>query len=423
MSQEETLSRRKFIGAAAAGAAGIAALGSWAPKALSGPDGKGERLIPPGKLSIQQFSIRDAITRLNGSVMGRLGGPNFPEDPADLGPLVALPGGFAAVFEFLASLGYRGIEFFSFNQGANGPITTQEIRTALDNAGLASTGTHTGGLGTMFNPNDPSQAGRQAQIEIANILGHTIIGTAGDPSGRNTLADNPANPNQIGWQTAADRYNIVGAALAAQGLRYYLHPEQNTYNFFDPVVHPELAGVRRIEWFTDHTDPSVVFFEPDILHCFAGRARFPGDDFDPLSYWVANSKRLLAWHVKDGSRIVPPPAPPTNPFTQTIVRAPGFTDVIYAGEGSIGQGYPVDPDPAVVGFKRIFDEVGAKGSRYYIIESDSGPGPANDPGRSLRHAKISLQNMLGLRAAPSSRTGKSTERDDAPLESEAEVTG
>ena len=129
MGTEHTISRRKFLGTAAAGAAGVAALGSWAPRAFSGENGLGERLVPPGKTSVQQFSIRDSITRLNGSVMGRLGGPTFPEDPNDLGPLEPLPGGFAAVFEYLASVGYRGIEFFSFNQGANGAITPERPST------------------------------------------------------------------------------------------------------------------------------------------------------------------------------------------------------------------------------------------------------------------------------------------------------
>ena len=414
MTQEETLSRRKFLGTAAAGAAGVAVLGSWAPKAFSGPNGAGERLVPPGKLSIQQFSIRDAITRLNGSVMGRLGGPTFPEDPTDLGPLEPLPGGFAAVFEYLASVGYRGIEFFSFNQGANGAITIEQIRAALDNAGLASTGTHTGGLATMVNP-----ATRQVQIDIAHTLGHTIIGTAGDPVG-GAAANLLAN-----WQTAAQNYNIVGAALAAEGMRYYLHPEQNNFNFFNDPAHPELSLVHRLDWFTENTDPSVVWFEPDILHAYAGRARFPGPNppqtmFDLPGWFFRNERRLLAWHIKDGSRLVPAPAPPTNPFTQTVQRTPTFVDVIYVLEGSIGQGYPVDPDPAVIGFKRLFDEVGQKGSRYYIVESDSGPGPADDPGRSLRHAKISLQNLLGLRSGTKGHPHSSV-ADEAPLESEAQL--
>ena len=73
--------------------------------------------------------------------MGYLGGPNFPDDPTDLGPLVDLPGGFAEIFEYLAGLGYRGFEFFQFSQNVNElgrQPTSAEIRTYLDNAGLAS---------------------------------------------------------------------------------------------------------------------------------------------------------------------------------------------------------------------------------------------------------------------------------------------
>ena len=46
-------------------------------------------------------------------------------------------------------------------------------------------------------------------------------------------------------------------------------------------------------------------------------------------------------------------------------------------------------------------DVGAKGSRFYIVESDSAIGQvATDPGRSLRHAKLGAEYMLGLRAGP-----------------------
>jgi hypothetical protein len=103
-----------------------------------------------------------------------------------------------------------------------------------------------------------------------------------------------------------------------------------------------------------------------------------------------------------------------------IQRTPTFQDALYTLEGSIGQGYPVDPDPAVIGFKRLFDEIGQKGSRFYIIESDSGPGPASDPGRSLRHAKISLQNLVGLRGGSKGHPNSSV-ADEAPLESQFEL--
>jgi hypothetical protein len=267
----------------------------------------------------------------------------------------------------------------------------------------------------MVNPTT-----RQAQIDIAHTLGHSMIGTAGDPvtgGGAALLAN---------WEVAANNYNLVGAALAQEGLRYYLHPEQNNFNFFNDPAHPELSRVHRLDWFVANTDPSLAWLEPDILHSYAGRARFP-DPVDgslwgaPLDFWKANSKRILAWHVKDGSRLVPPPARGVNPFTQVLQRTATVQDAILSGEGSIGQGYPVDPDPAVVGYKKIFDEVGEKGSRYYIVETDSGLGQAADPGRSLRHAKYSLQNMLGLRGGVKAH-GKSTVADEADYESNAVET-
>jgi len=441
MGSEFNVSRRRFLGTAA-GAAGIAALGPFAARGVGagGADGVGERLVPPDKLAVQQFSIRDAITRrsIAGSTaagiapaMGFLGGPHFPDDPSDLGPLVPLPGGFLEVFEFLAGVGYRGFEFFQYTQNINElgrQPTHAEIRTYLDAAGLISVGTHTGGLSMV----DPTV--RAAQITIAQTLGHEMIGTAGDPSGRSTLADglNANGTVSRGWQFAADNYNAVGEILLAEGLKMYLHPEQNTFRTFDDAAHPELSQVHRLDWFADNTDRRYVFFEPDLLHMYAGRARFPASNgalFDAVGWLQRHEKRHVAWHAKDGSRLAVPPAPGVNPFTQTIVRPPQFTgtpasnvDTIYALEGSLSRGYPVDPDPAVIGWKRIFGEIGAKGSHYAIVESDSGPGPATDPGRSLRHAKISAANMLGFRGGVTTKA-QSTVADEAVYESDEAFAG
>src|SRR5215207_11640120 len=291
---EFNVSRRRFL-AGAAGAAGMAAMGPFAARGNSaGSEGAvGERLVPPGKLAVQQFSIRDAITRRSIAsstavgltpAMGYLGGPNFPEDPSDLGPLVPLPGGFAEVFAFLAGVGYRGFEFFQYTQNINElgrQPTHAEIRTYLDAAGLISVGTHTGGLSMV----DPTV--RAAQITIAQTLGHEMIGTAGDPSGRSTLADglNANGTVSRGWQFAADKYNAVGEILLAEGLKMYLHPEQNTFRTFDDAAHPELSQVHRLDWFADITDRRYVFFEPDLLHMYAGRARFPASTARCSTRW------------------------------------------------------------------------------------------------------------------------------------------
>ena len=227
--------------------------------------------------------------------------------------MTPLPGGFAAVFAYLASVGYRGFEFYDLTQGANGPITTQQIRRALDAAGLVSAGSHQGGLQQMVDATY-----RNNQIQIAYTLGHRIIGTAGNPA-------NPTLGTLAAWQGYAQQANTVGAAVRTAGLKYFFHPEQDWFRFFEDPAHPELARVHRIDWFTDNTDPRYVFFEPDTMHTLAGRARFvdpvDGRLFDVNAWYgrLAAQRRLVAWHIKDADRI-PMPTPGTNPFTQEHVR-------------------------------------------------------------------------------------------------------
>ena len=410
MSGGSRVSRRRFVGMAA-GAAGAAALGPLLPGAAQahgggnhagdhgdpGDHGGSGGVVTRDRIGVQQWSIRDAITRLDGSVQGYLGGRNFPYDPTDLGPLVALPGGFASVFRYLASVGYRGFEFFSFNQGPNGAITNAQIRAALDRAGMVAAGSHTGGLQQMIDP-----AYRQAEIDRARVLGYRMIGTAGNPG-----PGSPPSGLLVDWQRWAQQANEVGAALRAAGIKYFFHPEQDWFRFFDDPSHPELARVHRIDWFTDNTDPRLVSFEPDLMHTLAGRARFPdpvdGSLFDHNAWFARLSRRgrLIAWHIKDADRI-PLPAAGTNPFSQEHVR-PRFplnagVDVVYVGEGSIGKGYPCDIDPAVLGFPETFRRYPLSDPGWFHTESDNGPGPASDPGRSLRWAKVSAAYMLSLAA-------------------------
>jgi len=397
MTTARKINRRTFMGAAA-GAAGAAAVGPFGPGTAaahhhhSGHDGGPK--VPRKRIGLQQWSIRDAITRLDGSVSGYLGGRDFPHDATDLGPLVPLPGGFASVFDYLASVGYRGFEFFSFNQGPNGAITDQQIRAALDSAGLVAAGTHTGGLQQMVDP-----AYRQGQIDRARILGYRMIGTAGNPA-------NPTLGTLAAWQGYAQQANEVGAALRAVGIKYFFHPEQDWFRFFEDPAHPELNRVHRIDWFTDHTDRRLVSFEPDTMHTLAGRARFPdpvdGSLFDVNGWYrrLASEGRLIAWHIKDADRI-PLPAAGTNPFSQEHARPlfplNGGVDVVYVGEGSIGKGYPCDIDPEVLGFPETFRRYRLSDPGWFHTESDAGPGPAaTDPGRSLRWAKVSAAYMRSL---------------------------
>ena len=109
------LNRRRFLGvtAGAAAAAATAQLGPTSVFAAPQQVPDDNRLIPTGKVGTITFTQRDVPGRLGVAAsaamgvpptMGFVGGPDFPEDLDDLGPLVPLPGGWRELFEFLANV-------------------------------------------------------------------------------------------------------------------------------------------------------------------------------------------------------------------------------------------------------------------------------------------------------------------------------
>src|SRR5262245_22437438 len=386
------LNRRAFLGAAA-GAAATAGVLSWpVARAARGAvaDSGRKRVVPPNRLGIQQFGIRDAINRADKSIKGFLGGPTFPQDPTDLGPLVDLPGGMDAVFEYLASVDVKGVELFQYSQGTvNPPVTVQQIRQKLDNAGLKCFGTHV--FGDMVSANPATYA---QEVENAHILGLRFIGDSGSPGNNGTLA---------AWQQWAEDIEELALKLRREeGLVFYWHPEGADMAFFNDPAHPELSRTHKIDWASVHT--KKLHFEVDLNVLHNGRAVNPepvsGALWDIHGWFTTYRERIMSWHIKDGNRNSATPTINT-PYVQTIQRTPTFLDAITSGEGQIGKGYPADPDPGVVGYKRIWLEHDPGPGDFYEIESNNSVGPATgasaDPGRSLRHAKISARNLLAIR--------------------------
>ncbi len=130
---QRTISRRQLLAGAGAAAATACAAGpgnvfaATKAKATKAPSG---RLIPDGKLGTITFTQRDVPGRVGiaasaalgvAPTMGFIGGPDFPEDPNDLGPLVPLPGGWLELLEFLREAGFKQIEFAGYGQNANNP--------------------------------------------------------------------------------------------------------------------------------------------------------------------------------------------------------------------------------------------------------------------------------------------------------------
>jgi hypothetical protein len=277
------ISRREFIGASA-GAAVAASLGG-AAATLGGTGTGGGPTIPPGLLGVQQFSVRDATARLSiassnrlgvSPSMGYLGGPDYPQDPTDLGPLVPLPGGYAEVFDYLASVGVRGFEFFQSTQNVNElgrQPTADEIRQYLDAAGLKATGTHQFGLGNLDPATGNLTAAGETLFEFLSTLGMDTMGFSGNLSQIPNNSPDPANPavnlpgasgwledyvnpvtgvRTFGFKSRAAHANRIGEILQSRGVKYFFHPEQDNYRFFNDPAHHELDTVHRIQWVMEH---------------------------------------------------------------------------------------------------------------------------------------------------------------------------
>src|SRR5919198_213339 len=116
MAVQRRINRRRLLaGAGAVAAASVTPAVFAAVPAPATVDRSGARLIPPGKMGTITFTQRDVPTRIGiaasarlgvAPTMGFLGGPDFPQDPTDLGPLVPLPGGWRELFHYLARLGF-----------------------------------------------------------------------------------------------------------------------------------------------------------------------------------------------------------------------------------------------------------------------------------------------------------------------------
>jgi hypothetical protein len=336
------------------------------------------------------------------------------------------------VFDYLASVGITGFEFFQSTQNVNElgrQPTAAEIRSYLDDAGLVAFGTHqfgptnldvtTGNL-IAANPAGSPTAPGENLFSFLQTLGMETMGFSGNLSSLSTLG-NSVNPTTgvitYGFADRAEHVNRIGEILRERGVQYFFHPEQDNYRFFADPDHPELDTVHRIQWVMENTDPKLFGWEIDILHNWSGRVRFLNatthqPDISVWSLAQAEQKRVMGWHIKDGFRNTAqsgtwtggPPESGGAPYFQTFLRTPTFTDAVVSGEGDLGAGPgPGHPnaDPDEPGFKYMFENLKGQNQRNYIIESDSGPGPTTgpnaDPGRSLRHAKASAAALRSWR--------------------------
>jgi len=355
--------------------------------------------------------------------MGYVGGPEFPANPDDLGPLVPLPGGWVELFAFLAGLGFQQIEFAGYGQNAANPggaapnpapggVTTAESRAAylayartlrgfLDAYGLRAIGNHGFVPNTWNGPNSPGGVMStedynrlQTELEFAAILGMPYMGTGNDPTSAN-------NRNIEPWTVAGEKWDALNRISMQSGIQMYTHNHSPAYHFLQdgpsvtvtqdrvtgepiaPTVVRGESGTRLMQHYLDVTSPDLVVVEMDIYwahvaqHQWRWRYDWEGnrveDIFDPLAQVAKQTMRYALFHAKDGDR---------------TDQAPG-----------IGNGYNMVPfgDPrSDIDFETFYGNIGAKGFHNSNYEQDNAPGGSADPGQSLRHTRISASGMINL---------------------------
>ncbi|OQR62632.1 xylose isomerase [Streptomyces maremycinicus] len=263
------LNRRGMLGVAA-GATAAALLGAAASPAGAAPAtgasaaGRGRPVLPPGRLGIQLYSLRDKVSTL----------------------------GFAPVFAELRKYGYDEVEFAGYTQGSAGPITLAGLKRLARDHGLTPIGSHVGYYSS--DPNAYTFAQNLTKVlDDAQALGLKHIGTASGPFRYGSTVD--------AWKRAAEEFNTYGAAARARGMKFYQHNHSDEFGF--AADNPK---VRLYDVLLAETDPDLVFLEMDIFWAYAGQFRFSkrpdgsAAPFEPLDYVLRQPHRYPLFHVKDG---------------------------------------------------------------------------------------------------------------------------
>jgi sugar phosphate isomerase/epimerase len=256
------IGRRGFLRSGAVTAAGIGVAGAVAApsqavssqavssRAVSGQAaslstmkvGSGHRRVPVDQISIQLYTVRDALSA----------------DPA--GTLATL-----------ADIGYTKVE-----AAGTAGLTPAAFRALLDANGIRATSGHFG----IPQPFDP--AAWRATLADARTLGcqyvvHPFFGVD---------ANGPIRDAAV-WRAFAQDLNQAGALAREAGLRFGYH--NHHYEFF-PLA--DGFGRRGYDVLTATADPRLVQLELDLYWSWRGTA-------DPVDVIRAHRARVRQFHVKD----------------------------------------------------------------------------------------------------------------------------
>ncbi|MGH3519955.1 MAG: sugar phosphate isomerase/epimerase family protein [Haloechinothrix sp.] len=245
---ERGVDRRSVLRGAVSGAvgAGLVAAGLAAAPAHAASHSTGRPRVPPGLISIQLWTMRDALW----------GSPGFDD-----------------TLRAIADIGYPKVEQALGYFGR----TAAELRAFYDSIGISATSSHDG---ISANP----QALHE-KIQNALTLGQSYLVV---PYLNSSSLDD--------WKRWAEQMNREADLARSAGLRYGYHNHAHEFTI-------DLGGTTPWEVLTAELDPSLVHLEIDIYWAVTGGINSGDGADDPEGFTIdvirSAPQRVLQYHVKD----------------------------------------------------------------------------------------------------------------------------
>ncbi|PVG80977.1 sugar phosphate isomerase/epimerase [Nocardioides gansuensis] len=246
---ERGLSRRSLFAGALAGVAGLAVAGS-AGAAPAHAAASAVRRVPPGRISIQLWTVRSALGWPGGNA------------------------GYDDTLQAIAGMGYPRVEQALGYFGR----TAAELRAFYDELGIRASSSHDGIAS--------SPAALTQKLENAATLGQRFIVVPFLSSG-----------SLSAWQRWAEQMNAEAAAARPYGLAYGYHNHAHEYT-------TDLGGgVTPWDVLTTELDPALVHLEIDIYWAVTGGVNRGLTDAEAIDFAVETiltaPQQVRQYHVKD----------------------------------------------------------------------------------------------------------------------------
>jgi len=302
--RSDSLSRRDLLGVAA-GAAAALTLGSGARDGavLRATEAKrvedADVAIPRARRALMAYSARAMLV-------------------GDKTKYPTLPSGWREVIEFAGSVGFTGIEFFSFTGGPSFSQTpnaeggaspsAKQIRAWLDAAGVKAIGHYNASVANG-GAVGLTPATIDAALETAAILGQSQTGSH-DATNASRQKDEV--------DKAIESWNAMALKASRAGIPIYSHSHQIPWSFLldtgprDEKGFTRSSGIRVMDYFLKHTDAKWVKCELDLFwahvaqHQFHSYTAADGSTveaaFDPARQVASDPSRYVILHAKDGIR-------------------------------------------------------------------------------------------------------------------------